>query len=443
MFLQPETPLSVVDALLALVFILLMVAANALYVAAEFATVGSRRSRIQESAEQGHSTAAALLVILKDPKRLDHYVAGCQIGITISSLVAGAFGQARLTPLLTPYLGAVGGPIAAVIIVLVLITTLQVVLGELLPKTVALRYPEELALATLRPMQLSLWMFNPLIAIFNGAAFGLMRLVGLETHAGHTHVHSPEELEDLYRESAAGGLIDASERDMLAGALNVDERCVREIMTPRNRLIFTPGAETVGEALPRLALTPFSRFPVTGESEDDLQGIVQLRDIFQACERDSKQTVASLMSPPLVVAEMMTVPVLWQALRTGQQHCAVVVNEYGSIAGLVTLEDALEEIFGELQDEFDAEEEPIVVSEGRVVVQGAVLVDQINDRFELNLPNDDVDTVSGLFWHELGRLPMVGDEISFEEGGPVLRVDAMEYRAVRRASFQLPEGGEA
>jgi len=434
--------LIVVDVLAPLLVILLMVAANALYVAAEFATVGARRSRVQESAESGHSTAAALLLILKDPKQLDHYVAGCQIGITVSSLVAGAFGQAQLTPLLSPLLGPVGGQVAAVIVVLVLITTLQVVLGELLPKTVALRYPEELALATLRPMQLSLWLFRPLIALFNGTAFALMRLVRLDTHHSHTHVHSPEELEDLYRESAAGGLIDASERDMLAGALNVDERCVREIMTPRNRLVFTPAAESVGEALPRLALTPFSRFPVTGESEDDLVGIVHLRAVFEAAERDPKTAVGALMRPPLVVAEMMTVPMLWQALRGAQHHCAVVVNEYGSIAGLVSLEDALEEIFGELQDEFDAEEEPIVVSDGRVVVQGAVLVEQLNTRFDLELPTDAVDTVSGLFWHELGRLPMVGDEIRFEEDGPVLRVDAMEHRAVRRASFDLPEGQE-
>lgn len=435
--LLPIPLLSFTDVLWPLLIILLMVAANALYVAAEFATVGARRSRVQKSAEAGHSTAAALLVILKDPKLLDHYVAGCQIGITVSSLVAGAFGQSQLTPLLSPHLGAVGGPLAAVVVVLGFITTVQVVLGELLPKTVALRYPEELALATLRPMQFSLWLFNPLIFVFNGSAIALMRVAGLNTRHSHTLVHSPEELEDLYRESAAGGLIDASERDMLAGALNVDERCVREIMTPRNRLIFTSAAEAVGDALPRLALTPFSRFPVTGSSEDDLLGIVHLRAVFEAAERDPTIAVGTLLRPPLVVAEMMTVPMLWQALRGAQHHCAVVVNEYGSIAGLVTLEDALEEIFGELQDEFDAEEEPVVVAEGRVVVQGEVLVEQLNSRFDLSLPTDTVDTISGLFWHELGRLPMVGDEISFAEEGPVLRVDAMDHRAVRRASFEL------
>jgi putative hemolysin len=436
----PEASLSLVEVIAPILVILVMVAANAMYVAAEFALVGARRSRVQEAAEGGDTTSAALLLVLKDPKKLDNYVAGCQIGITVSSLVAGAFGQARLTPVLAPLLGPIGGQVAAVVVVLFLITTFQVVLGELLPKTVALRYPEALALATLRPMQVSMWLFRPLILVLNGAAFALMRFVKLDTNHSHTHVHSPEELEDLYRESAAGGLIDASERDMLAGALNVDERCVREIMTPRNRLVFTPAAESVGDALPRLALTPFSRFPVTGTSEDDLLGIVHLRAVFEAAERDPTIKVGTLLRPPLVVAEMMTVPALWQALRGAQHHCAMVVNEYGSIAGLVSLEDALEEIFGELQDEFDAEEDPIVVADGRVVVQGAVLVEQINARFELELPTDSVDTVSGLFWHELGRLPMVGDEITFGPDQPTLRVDAMDYRAVRRASFDPPGG---
>jgi putative hemolysin len=144
-----------------LLVILVMVAANALYVAAEFATVGSRKSRVQEIAEAGNRSAARLLAILQDPKRLDNYVAGCQIGITLSSLVAGAYGQAQLTPVLSPWLGPIGGAVAAIIVVLLVVTVLQVVLGELLPKTVALRYPERLAMATLLPMRVSLLLFKP------------------------------------------------------------------------------------------------------------------------------------------------------------------------------------------------------------------------------------------------------------------------------------------
>ncbi|GGL87182.1 hemolysin [Deinococcus aerolatus] len=421
---------------LTLTVILIMVGFNALYVAAEFATVGSRRSRVQAAAEGGNRAAAALMVILSDPKRLDTYVAACQIGITLSSLVAGAFGQARLTPLLLPVLGNVGGPVAATVIVLVFITVLQVVLGELLPKTVALRYPERLAVATLRPLQLSLLLFRPLIAIFNGAAFAAMRAWGLNTDHSHAHVHSPEELEDLYRQSARGGLIDAAERDMVSGVLGVETRVAREIMTPRVRLISVPAALSVREALNRLADTPYTRFPVTGERLDDVVGIVHLRPLFLAAETRPDAPVSDVMVPPLIVAEGLSVPRLWLRLREKGRHSAVVVDEYGNVAGFLTLEDTLEEIFGELQDEFDQEDDPVTVQGRQVSVRGDVLVDTLNGRFGLHLPTDEVDTIGGLLWQGLGRLPVVGDQLTF--GTTVLHVETMYRRTVQRVSFTAP-----
>ncbi len=425
------------NALIPVLLILVMVAINALYVTAEFATVGSRRSRVQEAAEAGNEAAARLLYILKDPKRLDNYVAACQVGITLSSLVAGSYGQAQLAPLLSPYFGEAGEAVA-ILIVLVVITVLQVVLGELLPKTVALRYPERLALATLAPMQLSQWLFMPLILLFNGTAFALMKALKLNADHTHAHAHSPEELEGLYRESAAGGLIDAEERDMLAGVLNVDHRVVREIMTARTRLLTIPAEVPVADALRSLAGSPYSRFPVT--QGDDIIGVVHLRRLFLAAQRTPLAPVTSTMVTPLIVAEVMSVPGLWTHLRESGRHSALVVNEYGTVIGMVTLEDALEEIFGEMQDEFDHEEEPISVSGQRVSVRGDVLLENLNSRFRLGLPTDEVDTVSGLLWLELGRLPLVGDEVVLEPSGLQLRVDAVERRAIRRASFNLPEG---
>jgi putative hemolysin len=428
------------DVLTPIVVILLMVAANALYVAAEFATVGARKSRVQEAAEAGSAGARVLLAIVKDSSRLDTYVAACQIGITLSSLVAGAYGQARLTPLLTPVFGALGGEAAAVVVVLVFITVLQVVLGELLPKTIALRYPERLAVATLAPMRVSLVLFRPLIAVFNGTAFAVMRRFGLHVEGGHMHVHSPEELEGLYRDSAAGGLIDASERDMLAGVLNVEARLVREIMTPRTRLIWVDAAEPIATALPRLVETPYSRFPVATGSIDEVVGTVHLRALFAAADRGEVTTVGDVMRSPLVVADLMTVPKLWQTLRDAGRHSALVVDEYGTVAGMVTLEDALEEIFGEMQDEFDREDDPIVEAGGRVSLRGDVLVQMLNDRYDLALPEDEVDTVGGLMWHLLGRLPIEGDQAEWARDGIVLRVDAMDRNAVRRVSFARDGG---
>ncbi|GGC17002.1 hemolysin [Novosphingobium endophyticum] len=434
--------MSLDSALVSLVIILLMVAANALYVAAEFATVGSRKSRVQEIAETGNRTALRLLAILRDPKKLDTYVAGCQVGITLSSLVAGAYGQAQLTPLLEPLLGPVGGAAAAIIVVLLAVTVLQVVLGELLPKTVALRYPERLAMATLLPMRISLAIFRPLIALFNGTAFALMRLFRLHADHSHMHVHSPDELEGLYRESAAGGLIDAEERDMLSGALSVSERTVREVMTPRTRMATVTAAETVETALTRVAEAPYSRFPVAGDSNEDIAGIVHVRALFAAFERDPQATVGSVAQTPLVVAEMMTVPRLWQTLRDNGRRTAMVINEYGSIAGMVTLEDALEEVFGEMQDEFDQEEDLVINRGDGRSVRGDVSLATLADRYQIDLPADRADTIGGLVWHELGRLPAVGDETGVADTAYLLKVEAMAGYAVQRVLVRLEKREE-
>ncbi len=409
-----------------------MVAANALYVAAEFATVGARKSRVQESAEAGDPAAAKLLHILRDPKKLDNYVAGCQVGITLSSLVAGAYGQAQLTPLLAPMLGAVGGQVAAIVIVLLVVTVLQVVLGELLPKTIALRYPERLSIATLMPMRFSLLIFRPLTVLFNGTAFALMRAFRLHSDHGHLHVHSADELEALYRDSAAGGLIDAEERDMLAGALGIDDTRVREIMTPRVRMTTIAASDDVATAVRVAAASPFSRFPVTGPNVEDIVGIVHLRAMFAAAQRDPTTTVGAIMREPLIVAEFMSVPKLWSTLRDSGRRSAVAINEYGSVAGMVTLEDALEEIFGELQDEFDQEEEIVIERGPAASVRGDVSLSTLADRYAIELPDDRADTIGGLVWHLLGRLPQVGDDMAVPGVAYHLRVEAMERHAVRR-----------
>ncbi len=415
-----------------------MLALNALYVAAEFATVGARKSRIQAEAQGGNKAAGKLFEIVRDPVKLDNYVAACQVGITLSSLIAGFLGQDRLTPVFENY----GGRAAAIIVTLIIITALQVILGELLPKTAALRYPEKLAIATLRPMQISQMLFRPLVAVFNGSAFALMRAVGLNTEHSHAHVHSPEELAALFDESAQGGLIDASERNMVAGVLNVEQRLVREIMTPRRRLTGVDGSTTIADALEELVGTPFTRFPVwSAESHDDVIGLAHVRDLYVEAKRSPDAPVASIARPVLDVAETLTVPALWSRLDEADRHAALVINEYGDVAGLVTLEDAIEEVFGEVRDEFDVDPDPIVVSDGRVSVQGEVLLESLNQQFRLKLPTTDVDTIGGLIWHELSRAPDVGETVMLAGGELEVTIEQMDGNAIERVSFVDPEGG--
>jgi CBS domain containing-hemolysin-like protein len=195
----------------------------------------------------------------------------------------------------------------------------------------------------------------------------------------------------------------------------------------------------VGEALAALAATPHSRFPVVGP-DDDVTGIVHLRDLFAEARDRPGTLVAEVTRPLLAVPEVLTVPGLWDALREDGRHAALVVNEFGSVSGMVTLEDALEEILGEVRDEFDEEEDPITEADGRVVVRGDVLVEVLVDRFGLDLEAGRVETIGGLVWHSLGRFPEVGDHVVLEPGGLEVRVDALDGRAVARASFERPGG---
>ena len=337
---------------------------------------------------------------------------------------------------------------------LLFITALQVVLGELLPKTVALRYPETLAIATLTPMRISQWLLRPLVAVFNGSAFAIMRRLGLHIDHSQSHVHSPTELAGLYRDSAAGGLIDSDERKMLTGALSVTNRVVREIMTPRRRLVTIEASTPIADALAELSASPYSRFPVTEDGEE-IVGLVTLRDLFLANEQGTAATVADIAEEPMVVGEVFEVPPLMNAFAQRGFHVAVVVNEFGSISGLVTREDAIEEVFGEFYDEFDDEPDPITLTGSAVSVRGDVLLTVLNERFELALPVDRADTVSGYVWQHLGRLPAVGDTVPLITGAklterdndldsvgphPSLRVDSVDGTLVERVSFTLPAG---
>jgi len=443
---------TIVDTVIVVLIVFVMVGFNALYVAAEFATVGSRRSRVQETAEGGSGDARGLLEIMQDPQKLDNYVAACQIGITLSSLVAGVYGQNRLTPLFEEWFGGAARWLA-VLTVLLLITALQVVLGELLPKTVALRYPERLAMATLKPMRVSQWLLRPIVLFCNGSAFWLMKRMGLHIDHSHSHVHSPEELAGLYRESADGGLIDSAEREMLAGALSVSNRRVREVMTPRRRLVMADANATVADALQELSASPYSRFPVTDGGED-VVGIVTIRQLFIANEAGSAVTVRDVMSSPLVVSEIYEVSPLLNRFSTDGIHVAIVVNEFGTISGMATREDCVEEIFGEFNDEFDIEPDPVTITDDRVSVRGDVLLSVVNERFGFGMPAEEVGTVGGYVWHELGRLPVEGDELPIVTAEyeaamvagddvpelPLLRVDSVDGTLVDRVSFDLPEG---
>lgn len=434
----------------------LMIFFNALYVAAEFSTVASRRTRVSQLAAQGNRMAQMLLPFLEDGRKLDIYVAGCQVGITISSLVLGAYGQnviavnleepltsvlTGLEPLLTSLnienlatvAEAAAGSIAATV-VLVSLTILQVIMGELFPKSVAIQYPERLAMAVVVPMKWSLAILKPFIWFFNGSGVILLRLLGRQ-RGNDRPVHSPEEIELLVTESHESGFLDDRERLMLRNAFRFRELTARQVMLHRTKLVAAPMGSSIVELMDQALESGYSRIPIYRDSIDDVVGFVHIKDLFRL-HVEGKDEIQPIMREVVYVPETLPVVDVWEKLSSRRKYLAIVFDEYGGTAGVITFEDLIEEIFGELQDEFDDESALIARDkEGRIYLRGDLLVSDVNEYLELSLP-DSASTLSGLIFSELGRPPAVGDQVYF--GNTVISVEAMADLGVSEVSLQLP-----
>ncbi len=412
----------------------LMIFLNALYVGAEFATVGSRRTRIQQMAANGNKSAQKLLPYLTDHKKLDDYVATCQVGITISSLALAIVGEKLVAPLLPFNTGDDVSPIST-IIVLALFTVLQVIMGELFPKSIAVQFPEKLALAVLTPIRWSQFVLRPIIWVCNGTAKLLLRLMGREYKDGHGHIFAPEEIEILVSESHEGGLLEDDERQYLRNAFRLRDLNAKQVMVHRTKLV-AADIDTSASALLALALkVGYTRIPVYRENIDNIVGFIHIKDAFRlqvAGDEDIKPVVRKLLEVP----ETLPALELWERLNRERHYIAIVFDEHGSTTGMISLEDLIEEIFGELQDEFDHENALMRRNaDGRLHLRGDLLVSDVNEYLELALPEDDADTIGGLVFMSLGRRPEVGDETVINN--MKLRVERMDD--VRVAEVSLPE----
>ena len=434
--------------LAAFITISLMILLTALYVGAEFATVAARRTRISQMAAQGDTAARMLLPFLEDSRKLDRYVAACQVSITISSLVLGAYAQGaiatRLAGPLGDLLGSVMSATAAarlgqslsVISVLIFITALQVILGELLPKSLAIQNPEGVARAVVWPMRISLLLFALPIWLFNGSANLMLRLAGRDTHAASGRAHSPEEIELLVTESHEGGLLDDNERRLLRNALRLRELTARQVMVHRTRVTGAPVDTSALELMQLAVEAGYSRIPLYRQSIDDVVGFVHVKDVFRLYHQGISD-VSEVVREVVYVPDTLSVTDVWDRLEERRSYLAIVFDEFGGTAGLLTLEDLIEEIFGELQDEFDDEAAVIARDkEGRIYLRADLLVSDVNEYLELELPEEAADTLSGLVFSLLGRPPVPGDEARI--GNVVIRVETMEELGVGEVSLVLP-----
>lgn len=331
--------------------IVLLILANTLYVAGEFAAVGARRSRIRRLADEGSRLARRLLPHIDDRVALDQYVGTSQIGITLSSLMLGAYAQATVSPWLAPLIARLFGLTelaalsAAVTVVLILLTAAQLVLGELVPKTLALQYPTATALATVLPMQWSLFVFRPLLRVLNGAALVLLRLFGAD-RPDHQHLHSPEEIDLLIAESLEGGLLEPEEQQRLRRALHLHKRTAADLMVPRDRLTALDISSPWSDVLQTAAATTFSRLPVFRDTREQIVGIVRVKDIVERYATTGESPLETLMRPVPTIDASLPADRVLATLRERRTHSAVVVDAEGRAQGLVTIQDVLNELLG-------------------------------------------------------------------------------------------------
>jgi CBS domain containing-hemolysin-like protein len=432
--------------------VLLLVLANAFFVASEFALVAVRRTRIDQLAAEGSSAA---VVVQKAVRDLDRYIAATQVGITIASLLLGGIGERAFHDLFTPaleflhipesMLGLTRGGLAVGLAYFVM-TALHVVIGELMPKSIALQFTEGTALVIGRPMLFFGRAFSPLIWLLNGTGTFLLRRLGVQPAEGHGQVHSPEELDLLVAQSHQGGELNDTEAEILHRVVGFSELTLREVMVPRVDMQALP------VEMPQLALRawvqsrPHSRVPVYHNTLDEVIGIVHLKDLVPFAARlpvGQDEATVSLM--PLVreamrLPESSTIDKLLIEFKGRRQQMAIVIDEYGGTAGVITLGDLLEQVFGVVADEFDVPEEEISEnSDGRIVLPGRTLIDTVNERFETGFDTEEVDTVAGLVLDALGRPANVGDEVQIQ--GIRLRVEAVERLAITRVSM-FPAGTE-
>jgi CBS domain containing-hemolysin-like protein len=419
----------------ALLFIALLIAINALYVAAEFSAVAVSKSELAPLARDGSRRAAGVLALLEDGALLDRFIATCQVGITLSSLGAGAFGQATIAIRLADWLqtsqgvGEAAAQSSAVLAVLLSLTTLQVVIGELVPKSLALQMPERVALLTYLPTRWSTALFRPIIWLLNGSGLLLLKPFGV-TPGGHDHVHSPEEIRLLLAESRRGGELSPEAHRRLERGLRLSTRTARQMMTPRNE-IYALDANLGDEALLELILaSPYTRLPVYRGSLDNIIGAVNVKDVVASfTERGRLPRLTKLVRPIAYVPETLRAHRLVRTLQQQTTSKAIVVDEYGGVEGIISFEDILTELFGDIGDELKEPDPDIeILDDGTLRIPGSAPLEEVREVADAPWRGTS-STVGGYIVGKLGRLPREGEEIELE--GIAFRVVEMLPTSVK------------
>jgi putative hemolysin len=428
--------------LLGIVGIIVLVLANAFFVAAEYALVRVRRTRIAELAAQGNPAAPWVERALHD---LDRSIATTQLGITMAGLALGWVAEPSLSGLLEPVVRLFPLPVRqdvsraiAAALAFALITGITVVLGELTPKGIALHQPERTALAIARPIIAIGRLFQPFISLLTRTANLVLRLIGVPPATGSEVVHSVEELKMIVTASAEGGVVEGEEEEMVHAVFDFGDTLVRQVMVPRTEMVAVPAEARLEDLIAVAVQHPYTKLPVYEGNVDHVIGVVHQKDLLRALQArgPAPRTARDLMRETIYVPETARIGTLLARFRRRRQHIAVVLDEYGGTAGVVTLEDLLEEIVGEVGGPFDSEPDVQSLPDGTVLIDGLTPIEEINQRFQLDLRDPHYDTLAGYILGRLGRVAQVGDTVTVDGAG--LRVEALDGMRIARVSFTPP-----
>ena len=432
------TELEVRSLALRLLAVIILVAANAFFVAAEFALVAARHTRIEALVRRGDRKAMTVRKALQD---LYRQLSAAQLGITVASILLGYVAEDTVAHLFRGWFATLPealnfltrGGVASVVAV-TLISFLHVVFGEQAPKAWAISYPERTSRWIAAPLIVFSWITRPFTDLLNWSARRVVRLLGIKgTASDLDRIHSPEEIRMLVEQSQKRGSLDADDARLLEGVFEFSEKTARDVMTPRTEIVALPIDLTLEDAADRVAVAGRSRYPVSGESLDDIVGTVHAKDILAGVRSATGDTLKTILRPAVFVPGTREVEDVLADMRRQKIHLAIVLDEFGGTAGLVTMEDLLEEIVGQIYDEYDRPEPRPALpgTEVAPVVPGSMPIEEANETYALGLDDADYTTVGGLLFGALGRLPKVGDRITV--AGAVFEIVAMDGRRVGAA----------
>jgi CBS domain containing-hemolysin-like protein len=421
-----------VSLILQIALVIFLVLLNGFFVASEFAMVRVRSTRIAQLTEEGNFRAKIAQRVLLN---LDAYLSATQLGITLASLGLGWVGESVIAELLKPVLENFNLSnsvlhIISSIIAFIAITFLHIVLGEMAPKSLAIRKAEGTTLLVARPMQIFFVVFQPVIWILNHSANLILKFFGVPLEPDHQQAHTEEEIRMLVEQSHKSGMIDKTELSLFDNIFEFADRVGREVMVPRVNMVCIYVEDDLASNIEVIKESQFTRFPLCGKDKDDIIGIIHIRDVYERIIQAEDFQLSQMVRPAILVPETMEIKDILATLQKNKTEMAIVVDEYGGTSGLVTLEDIIEEIVGEIQDEFD-DERPFFQQKGvETSIDARLLIEEVNDYFHTDIEDDDNDTIGGWVFSRLQEVPKVGKVVEYD--GLTFTVQEMDHNSVTR-----------